>query len=138
MYDDIIRDMVAEDDAPPALDAPRPIFHFFLRLWKTLHDQYQFVNDQAQSKESPFGDLDSSFLIASPGGIFKVSSDLGVTPFLQYYAIGSGSEYALARSTASTRVRATPPRSRAPPSRRPSSTTSHCGGPVDLMEVGDG
>jgi ATP-dependent protease HslVU (ClpYQ) peptidase subunit len=100
VYDDIIADMLAHPPegvapGPPDLSTQRSVFAFFLDMWKELHDKYQFVNDQAQAKDSPFGDLDSSFLIASPGGIFKVSSDLGVTPFRQYYAIGSGTEYAL-------------------------------------------
>jgi len=34
-------------------------------------------------------------LIANTGGIFTVASDLGVTPLNQYYAIGSGGEYAI-------------------------------------------
>ena len=39
--------------------------------------------------------MDSTFLIANEGGIFTVASDLGVTPLEQYYAIGSGGEYAI-------------------------------------------
>ena len=53
------------------------------------------MNDQAASMNTPFGDLDSTFLIANSGGIFMVASDLGVTPLNQYYAIGSGGEYAI-------------------------------------------
>ncbi len=64
-------------------------------LWRAMHDNYSLVNDQAQAKDSPFGDLDSTFLIANRGGIFKVSPDMDVSEFRQYYAIGSGAEYAL-------------------------------------------
>ena len=53
------------------------------------------MNDQAATTNTPFGDLDSTFLIANAGGIFTVASDLGVTPLNQYYAIGSGGEYAI-------------------------------------------
>jgi ATP-dependent protease HslVU (ClpYQ) peptidase subunit len=60
-----------------------------------LHEHYTFVNDQAASTGTPFGDLDSTFLIANSGGIFTVASDLGVTPLNQYYSIGSGGEYAI-------------------------------------------
>ena len=73
----------------------RLIFAFFVELWKVMHDRYTLVNDQAQSKDSPFGDLDSSFLIANRNGIFKVSPDMDVSRFDQYFAIGSGAEYAL-------------------------------------------
>jgi ATP-dependent protease HslVU (ClpYQ) peptidase subunit len=53
------------------------------------------VNDQRPDDESPFGDLDASFLVASSSGIFSVACDMSVTEFAQYYAIGSGAPYAL-------------------------------------------
>ena len=66
-----------------------------LKRNQALHKRYPFVNDQAQSRDSPFGDLDSSFLIANAAGIFKVSHDMDVCSFQQYYAIGTGADYAL-------------------------------------------
>jgi len=71
------------------------IFAFFRVFWKDLHARYSFVNDQRPDDESPFGDLDASFLIASSHGIFSVACDMSVTEFQQYYAIGSGAPYAL-------------------------------------------
>ena len=94
VYDQIL-DAHLDPDDPPPLSNELDIFEFFVDLWKAMHDNYTLVNDQSQSKDSPFGDLDSSFLIAAHEGIFKVSSDLAVTRFEQYYAIGSGSDYAL-------------------------------------------
>ncbi|MFI5307877.1 MAG: hypothetical protein ACHQ53_11015 [Polyangiales bacterium] len=73
----------------------RSIFSFFRVFWKHLHERYSFVNDQRPDDESPFGDLDASFLIASASGIFSVACDMSVTEFKQYYAIGSGAPYAL-------------------------------------------
>ena len=94
VYDDIIEHWISNRTVPP-LTTRKEVFAFFLDLWRGMRDGYPFVNDQANSKDTPFTDLDSSFLIGSPGGIFKVSSDLGVTAFQQYAAIGSGAEYAL-------------------------------------------
>lgn len=94
VYDDIIEHYVVENKEPDLSDR-QSIFTFFLDLWKAMHDRYTLVNDQAQSKESPFGDMDSSFLIANSNGIFKISQDLSVTSFNQYYAIGWGADYAL-------------------------------------------
>ena len=94
VYDDILNDFLATRPTPD-LSSSRKIFTFFLDFWKALHDHYTFVNDQAASSNTPFGDLDSTFLIANSGGIFTVASDLGVTPLNQYYAIGSGGEYAI-------------------------------------------
>ncbi len=71
------------------------IFTFFRQFWKDLHERYSFVSDQRPDDDSPFGDLDASFLITSPEGIFSVACDMSVTPFEEYYAIGSGAPYAL-------------------------------------------
>ena len=94
LYDDIIADYAAANPEL-RLEDERSIFHFFIGLWKALHDRYTFVNDQCDEKESPFGDLDASFLIANGNGMFHVGGDISVTRFEQYYAIGSGSDYAL-------------------------------------------
>lgn len=69
----------------------------FQNFWKALHEHYSLVNDQCQGEEesSPFGDLDASFLLVNGDGIFFVSSDTAVTAFEQYYAVGSGAEFAL-------------------------------------------
>ena len=71
------------------------IFAFFRVFWKDLHERYSFVNDQRHDEESPFGDLDASFLIANQNGIFSVACDMSVTHFEEYYAIGSGAPYGL-------------------------------------------
>lgn len=56
----------------------------------------QFVKDQTEEDEnSPFGGLDATFLIANPNGIFYVSSNMSVTKFETYFAIGSGADFSL-------------------------------------------
>ena len=94
IYDRILDDFL-ERQADIRFDDEASIFSTFLELWKALHERYPFVNDQAQSRDSPFGDLDSAFLIANQSGIFKVSHDMDVCRFNQYFAIGSGSDYAI-------------------------------------------
>mgnify|MGYP003979683799 FL=1 len=94
VYDDILNDYLSTRAAPD-LTTASSIFTFFLEFWKALHENYTFVNDNATNACTPFGDLDSTFLIANEGGIFTVASGLGVTPLEQYYAIGSGGEYAI-------------------------------------------
>jgi ATP-dependent protease HslVU (ClpYQ) peptidase subunit len=72
------------------------IFDFFVKFWRDMKIHYPFVNDQpGKESETPFANLDASFLVASPGGIFLVSSNMSVSEFRQYYAIGSGSDYAI-------------------------------------------
>jgi hypothetical protein len=94
VYDNILEDLLARTDEPDLGDR-LAVFRFFTRLWGVLHKDYAFVNDQAKRKDSPFGDLGGSFLVAGPGGIFYTSSNLGVTQFHQYFAIGSGADYSL-------------------------------------------
>lgn len=94
VYDNILGDLLAQDE-PPVLEDAQSVFRFFNDLWRALHRRYAFVNDQAKRKESPFGDLGGSFLVANGGGIFYVSPNLGVTRFEKYYAIGTGADYSL-------------------------------------------
>jgi len=77
------------------LSTKHNIFLFFKELWPVLHKKYSFVNDQSSNNDSPFGELDSSFLIATKKSIFYVSSNLCVTEFLKFYAIGVGRDYAI-------------------------------------------
>lgn len=94
LYSNILDDYLATRRNARLGDA-RSIFAFFRVFWKDLHQRYSFVSDQRHDDESPFGDLDASFLIANPVGIFSVACDMSVTEFQQYYAIGSGAPYAL-------------------------------------------
>ncbi|MHC4079945.1 MAG: Ntn hydrolase family protein [Planctomycetota bacterium] len=94
VYANILDDLLADVKTPPLGDE-KEIFTFFLELWRELHERYPFVNDQPHHKDSPFGDLDASFLVANSTGIYKVSQDSSVCRFDKYYAIGSGCVYAL-------------------------------------------
>jgi ATP-dependent protease HslVU (ClpYQ) peptidase subunit len=94
IYENILDDML-RSGTEPQLDSRERVFEFFLGLWKALHERYPFVNDQLEKDESPFGNVDASFLVASPSAIFYVASDLSVTPLEKYFAIGSGADFAL-------------------------------------------
>lgn len=136
VFDDILRDFLHDRAAPP-LGSEREIFSFLMDLWKALHDRYPYVNDQAAHKDTPFADLDSSFVIANRGGIFKVSSDMGVTRFNEYYAIGCGAPYALG----ALRVLYRGAQDADAIAREAVQTAIdfdvHCGGPIELLEVAD-
>ncbi|MCP4346415.1 MAG: hypothetical protein GY795_12915 [Desulfobacterales bacterium] len=94
IYENIFDDLLKSKQVPSLLNK-NTIYSFFIKLWKKLHEKYAFMNDQCNEKDSPFGDLDSSFLIANKNGIFYVASDMSVSEFEQFYAIGSGDDYAL-------------------------------------------
>jgi ATP-dependent HslUV protease subunit HslV len=94
VYTNILEDYLRTGRQPRLTDSAS-IFAFFRNFWKVLHQRYAFVNDQCSETDSPFGDLDASFLIAAESGIFYVACDMSVTEFEQYYAVGSGAGYAL-------------------------------------------
>lgn len=89
-----ILDHFIKPSAPPVLKDERSVYNFFLKLWKALRERYALVNEQCAEKNSPFGDLDASFLVACRGGIFGISSDMSVTRYRKYHAIGCGQDYA--------------------------------------------
>lgn len=94
VYENILEDFISAKK-PPLLSDRQSIFSFFLDLWKALHERYPYVNDQWDTDRSPFANLDASFLIASPDGLFYVASDLSVTRFEKYFAVGSGADFSM-------------------------------------------
>ncbi len=96
VYDDLFGHYLQKRSTRAALNTREEIFEFFLKFWRVIRADYPFVNEQSRSEDkTPFADLDATFLIASPGGIFLVSSNMSVSSFAKYYAIGSGGDYAL-------------------------------------------
>ena len=95
LYSNIFADLLARRRAVPRLDSETNIFKFFTGLWVELHERYNFVKDQADDADSPFGSLDSTFLVVCARGIFGVASDLSVLRYERYFAIGSGAPVAL-------------------------------------------
>ena len=94
VYTNILDDYLKTTRGVNLLDGPS-IFTFFRKFWQALHDRYAFVNDQCSETDTPFGDLDASFLVVSPKGIYSVACDMSVTASDHYYAVGSGAPYAL-------------------------------------------
>ena len=94
IYENILDDFLSAPEQPD-LSTKGRVFSFFLDLWKALHEHYPFVNDQSNHDDSPFGNLDAAFLVASPGGLFYVASDLSVTQFRRYCAVGSGADFSM-------------------------------------------
>jgi len=135
LYENILDDILARSKNL-RLTNRTTIFRFFMRLWRELHDKYPFVRDQCdKDDDSPFGSLDSSFLIANQSGIYHVGSDMSVTYFEKYYAIGSGADYSLGalHSLYSRRLDAAGVASQAVEAAV--AFDVHCGGDIDLRRV---
>jgi ATP-dependent protease HslVU (ClpYQ) peptidase subunit len=94
VYDDVLTHHLSATKSV-RLATRTEIFSFFNSFWQALHKDYAFVNDSVEAADSPFGSLDSTFIVHNANGIFLVTSDMGVLPFERFYAIGSGAPYAL-------------------------------------------
>lgn len=80
---------------PPPMESEAAVFKFFVELWRRMRDEYDFKHRGHEDHGHPFIDLDSAFLLVNRAGIFRVASDMDVTQFDQYCAVGSGGKYAL-------------------------------------------
>lgn len=134
VYQNIFGHYVAKQRVP-ALKDEAAIFAFFLKFWKVLREQYPFVKDQPEGADTPFSDLDSSFLIANRWGLFDVHGNLTVWRHKEHCAIGSGALYAfgalhvlypqlnsakeIARQAVEAAIR----------------FDDGCGGPIEVLEV---
>lgn len=95
LYENILDDYLSRYPNTE-LSNRRKIFDFFMGFWKELREHYTLVKEQCdKDDESPFGSLDASFLIVNENGIFHVGTDMSVTEFQRYYAIGSGGDFAM-------------------------------------------
>jgi ATP-dependent protease HslVU (ClpYQ) peptidase subunit len=94
LYRDILEDYFSSKKAW-SFTSKLEVFRFFKKFWEVLKKDYSLVNTQCDDDDTPFGDLDSTFMIVTKKKIFYVSSNMSVTEFLKFHAMGSGSSYAL-------------------------------------------
>lgn len=92
LYRNILEDFLKRKKKRHDLSSRQGVFRFFLEFYRDLKEKYSYVNHG--SEKEPFSDLDSTFLVAGPAGIFHVSSNMDIEEFTKYCAIGSGQEYA--------------------------------------------
>jgi ATP-dependent HslUV protease, peptidase subunit HslV len=118
-----------------ALDSSGAIFEFFLELWSQLHKKYSFVNDQCENRATPFGDLDSTFLIASQAGLFCVSANMSVMELAKYQAIGSGAEVALGAIHALYDMNLSPEEIARKAIRAAMDHNIYCGGDIEIRRI---
>ena len=134
LYDNIFDDFLG-GKRPPRLSDKQSIFKFFLKLWRAMHERYSLVNDQPHEKESPFGDLDASFIVANRRGIFVVYSNMSVCEFKKYYAIGGGADYAFGAMYNLYGAQRDPKKIAVQAVKTGIEFDVHCGGDVDVHEI---
>jgi ATP-dependent HslUV protease subunit HslV len=94
LYENIMNDYLAGRKSV-RLEDEGDVFRFFMGFWRALRKKYSYVNDQCEEKDSPFADLDSQFLVATRKRILYVPTDMSVTEFRKFHAIGSGADFAV-------------------------------------------
>jgi ATP-dependent HslUV protease subunit HslV len=135
LYEQILDDLLTGRRAPPLSDS-RAVFRFFVRLWQAMKEHYPYVNEQSADKETPFADLDATFLVVNRRGIFMVASNLTVTQFQRYQAIGGGAPYALGALHARYDHEDDPVVLAREAIAAAVAFDVHCGGEVRLQEIG--
>lgn len=95
LYAELLTAHLASHPPPPVLSTEARVFDFFIQFWRTIRDDYTYLNRPGPDPRSPFAELDSVFLLANRHGIFSVAGDMDVTQFRRYCAVGSGAKYAL-------------------------------------------
>jgi ATP-dependent HslUV protease, peptidase subunit HslV len=135
IYENILDDYLKANGAPQLNDRG-DIFAFFLGLWKALHETYPFVNDQGDRNDSPFGNLDASFLVAAPTGIFYVAPDMSVSEFRQYFAVGSGADFSLGAAHCLYPENLTASEIARRAAEAAIAFNLYCGGEIEVMTVG--
>lgn len=73
----------------------RTVFFLFLDFWKWSKSEAHLTNDNPSGNGGCTAEVDGSFLVVAPGGIFSVGSDLSVVEHRYYWATGAGENYAL-------------------------------------------
>ena len=135
LYENILDDYLGRHPNTE-LGGRQQIFGFFMRLWQDLRERYTMVKEQCdKDDDSPFASLDASFLVVNNEGIFHVGTDMSVTQFERYYAIGSGADFSLGALEA---LYADTPDAETLCNRAVEVAIAfdvHCGGPVQMESV---
>ena len=135
LYANILDDYLASKEEEPVLLSEPDVFRFFLELWQAMKEHYSFVNDQCADDDSPFANLDASFVVANQDAIFHIGSNLSITRFEQYTAVGCAADYALGALFATYEHEDDPEALARKAVSASMALDIHCGGDVDVMEI---
>jgi ATP-dependent protease HslVU (ClpYQ) peptidase subunit len=131
LYNELLDAYLAQSP-PPQLRNEGEVFHFFLDFWRAMKKEYTLLT---RDMDHPFAGLDSVFLLVNTSGIFRVSSDLDVTQFEQYAAVGTGAKYALGALRVLYDQHQSPDRIALLAADVAIEFDVYCGGTIDLAEV---
>jgi len=89
----VMESILNDEDTEIDLSSRLAIFETFRKLHPVLKDKY-FLNAKDED-DDPYESTQIDGLIINPSGIFGIHSLREVSEYIKFWAIGSGSEYAL-------------------------------------------
>jgi len=89
----VLASALARGDEAPRLSSRQEIFECFRALHPRLKDEY-YVNPKEGDKD-PYESSQMDLLIANPHGVFGLMSLREVYEYTRFWALGSGTDYAL-------------------------------------------
>lgn len=90
----IFTDLLQRNE-PPALTSANEIFRWLLSNQATLKSDYFIKTDNGNDKRQPTESQWLHALLVNPHGIFVITAYREVSEFSKFWAIGSGSRFAL-------------------------------------------
>jgi ATP-dependent protease HslVU (ClpYQ) peptidase subunit len=91
----LLMEAFVERAKPSPPHTERAVLMFVRDMLSFLMNEKLVVDDQPGSDESPFPQLDSELMFATPRAIFHVTAHMSVIQMTRFSAIGSGADFAL-------------------------------------------
>ncbi len=98
-YHVVLQSFLAAREAK-VLDDELEISDLFHAFWEHAKQRFGLVNYQSGKNNNPWINVDAEFLVVNASGIFLVATDLSVSRFQRFHAIGSGRDWALGAASA--------------------------------------
>ncbi len=92
-HETVLESVFSQEAEPPVFRDRQEIFEYFRKLHPRLKEEY-FLNPKDED-DDPYESSQINIFIANPHGIFSVFELREVYEYTRYWAIGSGSSYAL-------------------------------------------
>jgi ATP-dependent protease HslVU (ClpYQ) peptidase subunit len=93
-HHDVFESLLENHADSISFNSRREVFQTYLKLHKYLKEEFYLLT-QEDDKEQPYESSQITALIANPYGLFEMYSYREVTEYSRFWAIGSGSDYAL-------------------------------------------
>ena len=94
-HQNVIRSLVISRPELFCLDSREDVFETLRKLQPVLCTEYFLRTDESRDHEQEYESIQMSGLVISRGGVFSFYSHREVTEYSSFWAVGSGTDYAL-------------------------------------------